>query len=108
MNSYTSIFGPPHRWNASQWKSQTDALRGGASTAWLQVSPNGNSALFEGTVDSAVLGGAGFSSVVNDGEWNFEGNDGLWVEVQGVKSVYSPPPLPYDLLSLKGETDQKK
>jgi len=86
MNNYTPLFGPPHRWNASQWKSQTDALRGGVSTAWLRVSLDGTYALFEGTLDSIALGGAGFSSVVNDGEWNFEGKDGLWVEVQGMKN----------------------
>lgn len=59
----TTLFGSP--WNASDWVSSDDSVRGGASSSQLEVlsssSPN-STAKFTGTLDFAALGGAGFAS----------------------------------------------
>ncbi|KAI8836872.1 complex I intermediate-associated protein 30-domain-containing protein [Chytriomyces cf. hyalinus JEL632] len=50
------LWGPP-----SQWTPVTDAVRGGSSTAALDIM--NQTARFSGTLDTSTLGGAGFASV---------------------------------------------
>ncbi|KAJ3019909.1 UNVERIFIED_CONTAM: hypothetical protein HDU68_010431 [Siphonaria sp. JEL0065] len=60
-----TIFGPngDAGWGeASSWRSVTDRVRGGISTASLNISDI-EKAVFSGILDTSTLGGAGFASV---------------------------------------------
>lgn len=50
------------RWDASQWTSVDDRVRGGKSVSQLDVSDPKDCATFRGNLDIKTLGGAGFAS----------------------------------------------
>ncbi|OIW25013.1 CIA30-domain-containing protein [Coniochaeta ligniaria NRRL 30616] len=49
-------------WNASQWSSVDDRVRGGKSISHLAISDPKDHATFHGNLDIKTLGGAGFAS----------------------------------------------
>ncbi|POW01886.1 hypothetical protein PSTT_12154 [Puccinia striiformis] len=65
---FVIIFGSvPRSWNIEEWKEVSDKIRGGKSSSTLRyITPYHSSegVSFEGTLDAATLGGAGFVSQV--------------------------------------------
>lgn len=61
------LFGPaslsPRKiWNASDFTTIDDRVRGGSSKSFVKVDPPSGSLMFQGFLDTLTLGGAGFAS----------------------------------------------
>ncbi|TID21299.1 hypothetical protein E6O75_ATG04694 [Venturia nashicola] len=57
-----ALFGGSEKWNADDWTSSDDTVRGGKSQSYLECSPANPVARFYGNLDITTLGGAGFAS----------------------------------------------
>ncbi|KAK0660000.1 Uncharacterized protein DIS24_g3567 [Lasiodiplodia hormozganensis] len=78
------LFGGSLHWNAADWTSSDDRVRGGKSHSYFDISGTNPVARFYGNLDIKTLGGAGFASQRTTGEnrtWNIDGYDGIQIEV---------------------------
>jgi hypothetical protein len=78
---------PVRPWNAVDWTSSDDRVRGGASYSILSCSPS--VATFHGNLDIDTLGGAGFASQRTTGEdrrWDLSGYEGLELNIEQADS----------------------
>ncbi|TPX38160.1 hypothetical protein SmJEL517_g00261 [Synchytrium microbalum] len=57
-----SLYGGDNMWNAADWETVDDRVRGGKSESHLTVLEDGGAAIFHGFLDIETLGGAGFAS----------------------------------------------
>lgn len=73
------------KWNADEWTSSDDRVRGGKSQSYLAIADSGSFAVFNGNLDIKTLGGAGFASqrTVSDGaSWDLSSYDGIEVVIK--------------------------
>ncbi|KAL1625283.1 hypothetical protein SLS54_003371 [Diplodia seriata] len=78
------LFGGSLRWNAADWTSSDDRVRGGKSHSYFDIDETDPVARFYGNLDIKTLGGAGFASQRTTGEnrsWNIDGYDGIQIEI---------------------------
>ncbi|OMP88368.1 hypothetical protein BK809_0003125, partial [Diplodia seriata] len=71
-------------WNAADWTSSDDRVRGGKSHSYFDIDETDPVARFYGNLDIKTLGGAGFASQRTTGEnrsWNIDGYDGIQIEI---------------------------
>ncbi|KAJ4342498.1 hypothetical protein N0V87_001119 [Didymella glomerata] len=82
MGQSKTIFGGEKGWDAKDWTSSDDRVRGGKSQSYLDI--EGSTARFHGNLDIKTLGGAGFASQRTTGEdrtWDLSAYDGIHLEV---------------------------
>ncbi|KAI9363481.1 complex I intermediate-associated protein 30-domain-containing protein [Zopfochytrium polystomum] len=79
------LFGGDCPWNVSRWFAVDDRVRGGASVSTLTAVDGGVAAVFQGTLNTTALGGAGFASQRSLAEagrpWNLTGYSGIEIVV---------------------------
>ncbi|KZM24451.1 uncharacterized protein EKO05_0001518 [Ascochyta rabiei] len=77
-----TLFGGDEGWNAKDWTSSDDRVRGGKSQSYLDI--KGATACFHGNLDIKTLGGAGFASQRTTGDdhsWDLSAYDGIHLVV---------------------------
>jgi hypothetical protein len=83
MSEYhRDLFGGEAGWNADDWTSSDDRVRGGKSESHLDC--HGSSAIFHGTLDIKTLGGAGFASQRTrdtSRSWDLSPGDGILLKL---------------------------
>ncbi|EGP91528.1 unnamed protein product [Zymoseptoria tritici ST99CH_1A5] len=88
-----ALFGGTVPWNANDWTSSDDRVRGGKSQSYLDVSDDCNIGRFHGNLDIKTLGGAGFASqrtTGEDQEWDLSDYAGIEICVaEGDKKRYT-------------------
>ncbi|CAH0056448.1 unnamed protein product [Clonostachys solani] len=84
-SAYLDLFGGTQKWDASEWVTSDDRVRGGSSVSRLAVSDDGRAATFTGHLDTSTLGGAGFASQRTRGtlHQDLSAYDGLLITVTG-------------------------
>uniref|UniRef100_A0A0B7KD17 NADH:ubiquinone oxidoreductase intermediate-associated protein 30 domain-containing protein n=1 Tax=Bionectria ochroleuca TaxID=29856 RepID=A0A0B7KD17_BIOOC len=84
-SAYLDLFGGTQKWDASEWVTSDDRVRGGSSVSRLAVSDDGRAATFTGHLDTSTLGGAGFASqrTRDTLHQDLSAYDGLLVTVTG-------------------------
>ncbi|KAJ4361614.1 hypothetical protein N0V95_001690 [Ascochyta clinopodiicola] len=82
MGKELTLFGGDKGWNAKDWTSSDDRVRGGKSQSYLDI--KGSTARFHGNLDIKTLGGAGFASQRTTGDdrsWDLSAYDGIHLVV---------------------------
>ncbi|KAF2813201.1 CIA30-domain-containing protein [Mytilinidion resinicola] len=82
-----TLFGGSSSWNAKDWITSDDRVRGGKSQSYLECSSS--SARFHGELDIKTLGGAGFASQRTAGDdvsWDLSGYDGIQLKLYTSKA----------------------
>jgi len=82
MSKTKTIFGGERGWDAKDWTSSDDRVRGGKSQSYLDI--KGSTACFHGNLDIKTLGGAGFASQRTTGDdrsWDLSAYDGIHLDV---------------------------
>ncbi|KAL8243791.1 hypothetical protein R6Q59_010049 [Mikania micrantha] len=76
------LFGGSRGWNASEWTSSDDRVRGGKSQSYLKI--ENETARFFGNLDIKTLGGAGFASqriIDEDRSWDLSSSNAIELTV---------------------------
>ncbi|WPG99604.1 Hypothetical protein R9X50_00242200 [Acrodontium crateriforme] len=86
-----TLFGGEKGWNADDWTSSDDRVRGGKSESFLECGEK--TARFNGVLDIKTLGGAGFASQRTTGDerkWDLSKFNGIKLDVtKGDKKRYT-------------------
>ncbi|KAI9363480.1 complex I intermediate-associated protein 30-domain-containing protein [Zopfochytrium polystomum] len=78
------LFGGDAPWDVTRWSAVDDRVRGGASESRLTPLPNNVAVTFSGTLNTTVLGGAGFASQRTLAACNLTGYAGIEIVVLAV------------------------
>lgn len=79
-----TLFGGDAGWNASDWTSSDDRVRGGKSQSYLTTTNTKSTVHFHGTLDIKTLGGAGFASqrtTSEDTTWDLSAYSGIRLDL---------------------------
>ncbi|QDS74344.1 hypothetical protein FKW77_004601 [Venturia effusa] len=105
-----ALFGGSEAWNAEDWTSSDDRVRGGKSQSYLECSPKSPVASFYGNLDITTLGGAGFASqrTRKDENWDLSAYDGIELVITKSDGKHYTFNIKDTLLPLDPETGREQ
>ncbi|KAE9971985.1 hypothetical protein BLS_004223 [Venturia inaequalis] len=105
-----ALFGGSEKWNADDWTSSDDRVRGGKSQSYLECSPENPVARFYGNLDITTLGGAGFASqrTRKDVAWDLSAYEGIRLVVTKSDSKHYTFNVKDTLLPLDPDTGREQ